>query len=109
MLQDVHTRKISLPVVAAPGDTTVVAAVPGAWIYVHEIIGDVNVSGTVTIKSGSTVLAAFDVDAGQGLTLTDEPGEDNRPRIECKPGDNFVLNLTAGSTFKGAIHYSLRY
>jgi hypothetical protein len=109
MLQDIHSRKISIPVVAAPGSTTVVAAVPGAWIYVHELMGDLDVNGTITIKSGSTSLAAFDLDAGQGLNESDEPGEDNRPRFECKPGDGFVLTLSAGSTFKGTCHYSLRY
>lgn len=109
MLQDAHSRKISLPVTAGPGSNSVIAAVPGAWIYVHELIGDLDIDGTLTIKSGSTTLAVFDLDAGQGLTEQDESGEDNRPRFECKPGDAFILELSAGATFQGAIHYSLRY
>lgn len=109
MLQDVHTRKLSIPVTAVPGANTVIAAVPGAWIYVHEIIGDLDVGGTITVKSGSTSLGSFALDAGQGLTVGDEPGEDNRPRFECKPGDAFVLTLSASSTFIGSVHYSLRY
>ncbi len=108
MLQDAHTRKISIPVTAPVGDTTVIAAVPGAWIYVHELIGDLASAGTLTILSGSTTLADFTLDEGQGITEQDEPGEDNRPRFECKPGDNFILRVTGG-TFKGACHYSLRY
>jgi hypothetical protein len=108
MLQDAHTRKISIPVTAPVGDTTVIAAVPGAWIYVHELIGDLAAAGNLIIKSGSTTLASFTLDAGQGLTEQDEPGEDNRPRFECKPGDAFVLTVTGG-TFNGACHYSLRY
>ena len=108
-LQDVHSKKISIAVSAGPGTNTVVAAVSGAWIYVHEVIGDLDVDGTITFKSGSTILGALTVDDGQGITLSDEPGEDNRPRFECIPGDDFVIHLSAGSTFKGIVHYSLRY
>lgn len=108
MLQDVHTRKTSIPVTAPVGDTTVIAAVPGAYIYVHELIGDLAVSGILTIKAGSRTLGAFTLDAGQGLTLQDEPGEDGRPRFECYPGEAFILTVTGG-TFNGACHYSLRY
>jgi len=108
MLQDAHSRKVSIPVTAPVGDTTVIAAVDGAWIYVHELIGDLASAGTLSIKSGTTELAAFTLDAGQGITEQDEPGEDNRPRFECKPGDAFVLTVTGG-TFTGACHYSLRY
>lgn len=108
MLQDAHTRKTSIPVTAPVGDTVVIAAVPGAWIYVHELIGDLAAGGNLTILSGSTVLAAFTLDSGQGITEQDEPGEDNSPRFMCKPGDDFILRVTGG-TFNGAAHYSLRY
>ena len=108
MLQDVHSRKISLPVSAPIGTTTIVAAVPGAWIYVHELIGDLAAAGTLDIKSGTTILASFDLDDGQGLTEQDEPGNDNVPRFQCKPGDAFILTVTGG-TFTGSIDYSLRY
>jgi hypothetical protein len=109
MLQDVHSKKITIPVVAAPGNTTVVAAITDGYIYVHEIMGDLDVSGTLTIKSGSTVLGAWDLDAGQGITLTDEPGMDGVPRFQCKPGEALVFTLSAGATFKGNIDYSFRY
>lgn len=108
MLQDAHSRKISISVTAPIGDTEVIPAVDGAWIYVHELIGDLAAAGTLTVKSGSAVLAAFTLDQGQGITLQDEPGEDNRPRFECKPGEAFTLTVTGG-TFSGACHYSLRY
>lgn len=110
MLQDVHERKISIAVNAnLTGDNIVVAFTPATWLYIHELIGDLNVSGTLTIKAGSRILAVFNLAAGQGLTEQDEPGEDNRPRFECKPGENFILNLSAGSTFTGSCHYSLRF
>ena len=110
MLQDVHTRKISIPVTTTgSGDNTVIAAVAGAWIYVHELIGDLDANDTLSVKAGSTILGTFDLTAGQGITLTDEPGEDNRPRFECKPGDAFILNITGAGIFKGSCHYSLRY
>lgn len=108
MLQDVHSRKISIPVTAPVGDTTVIAAVDGAWIYVHELVGDLAAGGNLDVKFGSRTLASFVLDAGQGITEQDEPGEDNRPRFEGKPGEAFILTVTGG-TFNGACHYSLRY
>lgn len=108
MLQDSHTRKISIPVTATIGDNTVIAAVDGAWIYIHELIGDLASAGNLTIKAGSRTLAAFTLDSGQGITEQDEPGEDSAPRFECRPGEAFILTVTGG-TFNGACHYSLRY
>lgn len=109
MLQDAHSRKISIVVTAAPGDTIVIPSVSGAWIYVHELMGDLDVNGTLSVLTGSTIRATFNLDAGQGITSQDEPGEDNRPRYECKPGEDFILRLSVGSTFQGTCHYSLRY
>ena len=108
MLQDAHSRKISIPVSAPVGTTSVITSVPGTWLYVHELIGDLSAAGTITIKAGSRTLAVFNLDAGQGLTEQDEPGEDNRPRFECMPGEDFILVVTGGD-FIGACHYSLRY
>lgn len=108
MLQDAHSRKISIPVSAAVGNQIVIAAVEGAWIYVHVLVGDLAAGGTLEVLSGTDSLATFALDAGQGITEQDEPGEDNRPRFECKPGDDFKLTVTGG-TFIGSCHYSLRY
>lgn len=110
MLQDVHERKISIPVAAtATGDNVVIAAVPGAWIYVHELMGDLDNTGNLIIKAGSRTLGSFTLDQGQGFTTQDEPGEDGRPRYECKPGEDFILTISAGAAFRGQVHYSLRY
>jgi len=109
MLHDSHAKKVSEAVVAPAGDNTVVAAQDDAYIYVHELMGDLDVNGTVTIKAGDRTLASFDLDAGQGLTLQDEPGMDGVSRFECRPGEAFILTVSAGSTFKGGIDYSLRY
>lgn len=110
MLQNVHTEKISIPVVAGAGTTTaIIPAQTDAWIYVHELMGDLDVGGTITIKAGDRVLAALDLDAGQGLTLQDEPGMDGEPRFKCKPGEAFNITMSAGSAFKGTCHYSFRY
>jgi hypothetical protein len=118
MLQDAHSRKVSIPVTATVGDTVVIADTVGAaagehWTYVHELIGDLAAAGNLTIlaidqAAGERILAAFTLDTGQGITEQDEPGEDNRPRFELKPGEDFVLRVTGG-TFNGACHYSLRY
>lgn len=107
MLQDVHTRKISIPVSAGPGSTIVIPAVAGNWIYVHSLMGDLSAAGQLDIYSGADLLASFNLAAGQGLTESDEPGEDNRPRFECKPGEDFILDVT-GAIFTGSCHYSLR-
>lgn len=107
MLQGVHERKINIPVLTViPGDNIVITGQDDRYIYIHELIGDLDVAGTLTVKAGARILAAFDLAAGQGITLTDEPGEDNRPRFECYPGEDFILNLSAGSIFKGNVHYS---
>lgn len=108
MLQDAHTMKISLPVVAPVGTTDVIAALPNAWIYIHELIGDLEANGTLVVRQGLQVAGTFRLDAGQGITLQDEPGEDNRPRFQCKPGEAFTLEITGG-TFNGAVSYSIRY
>ena len=110
MLTDVHTEKISIPVVAAKATTTaVVAAQTDAWIYVHELMGDLDVSGTITIKAGTRSLGSFDLDAGQGLTSQDEPGWDGVARFKCRPGEAFNITMSADSVFKGTCDYSLRY
>jgi hypothetical protein len=110
LLIDVHTQKNSIPVVAAKNATTaVVAANADAYIYVHELMGDLDVTGTITIKAGSRVLASFDLDAGQGLTDQDEPGWDGEARFKCRPGEAFNITMSADSVFKGTCDYSYRY
>lgn len=108
MLQDAHTRKINIPVVAAVGTHTVIPALANAWLYIHELIGDLEANGTIDIMCGLRNVGTFRVDAGQGLTLDDIPGEDNRPRFECRPGEAFTL-VISGGTFNGACSYSIRY
>lgn len=108
MLQDAHSKKTSEAVAATVGTTEVVAAQEDAYIYVHELIGDLAVGGNLTIQAGDRVLAAFVLDAGQGITEQDEPGMDGVARFECRPGEAFKLVVTGG-TFNGSIDYSFRY
>ncbi len=113
MLQDAHSRKISVPINATAGDTVLIARVANEWHYIHEIIGDLSAAGSVSIiaiDSDSTehVLATFTLADGQGLTLQDEPGEDNRPRFEFNPDQNAVMR-TSGGTFIGGLHWSKRF
>ena len=114
MLQDVHSRKTSVAISAAPGDTVLIARdlTTPAWHYIHEIIGDLSAAGTVSIiaiDSDTTehVLGTFNLADGQGLTLQDEPGEDNRPRFEFNPDQNAVMRTVTG-TFTGSMDYSTR-
>ena len=108
MQNDAHTKKTSIPVTAPVGTTTLIAAKTDAYIYVHELIGDLASAGNLTVMAGSRTLAAFTLDAGQGITEQDEPGMDGVPRFECKPGEAFILVVTGG-TFNGACDYSYRY
>lgn len=105
---DAHTKKTSIPVAATVGTTIVVAAQDDAWIYVHELMGDLAVAGNLVIKCGTVTKASFVLDAGQGITLQDEPGDSGVPRFECKPGEAFSLEITGG-TFNGTCVYSFRY
>ena len=108
MLMDAHTKKTSAAVSAAVGTTIIVAAQADAYIYVHELIGDLAIAGDLTVLAGVRVLGKFSLDAGQGITEQDEPGMDGVPRFECRPGEAFSLTVTGG-TFTGAIDYSFRY
>lgn len=112
MLQDAHSRKISEDVNAASGDTIIIPFNTEEWHYIHELIGDLSAAGTLAViaidqDSNERSLANFTLADGQGLTLQDEPGEDNRPRFEFKPGEDAVLRVTGG-TFIGSVHWSKR-
>jgi hypothetical protein len=108
MLHDAHAKKVSIAVAAPIGTTTLVAAQADAYIYVHELIGDLASAGNLTVMAGDRVLAAFTLDEGQGITEQDEPGMAGVPRFECRPGEAFKVVVTGG-TFNGALDYSLRY
>lgn len=115
MLQDASSRHISSAINAPIGDTVLITRDPDtpAWNYIHEIIGDLSAAGTmqiIAIDSDTTehVLGTFELGDGQGLTLQDEPGQDNRPRFEFNPDQNAVMRTTGG-TFKGSLDRSIRY
>jgi hypothetical protein len=108
MLQASHSKKIAEAVTAPVGTTTIVAAQPDAYIYIHELIGDLAAAGNLIIKCGTRTVASFTLDAGQGITEQDEPGMDGVSRFECRPGEAFILEVTGG-TFNGAIDYSFGY
>jgi len=108
MIVDAHSKKIAIPVAAVIGSTSLVAAQADAYIYIHELSGDLASAGNLIIKAGSRTLASFTLDAGQGITLQDEPGMDGVPRFECKPGEAFILEVTGG-TFNGTLDYSFRF
>lgn len=113
MLQDAHSRKISEAVVAPAGDTIIIPFSTDEWHYIHELIGDMSAAGSVEVvaidqDAAERSLGKWNLADGQGLTLQDEPGEDNRPRFEFKPGENAVLR-TVGGSFTGGLHWSIRY
>lgn len=116
MLQDVHSRKISEAVNAPAGDTVIIPFAPGLdeWHYIHELIGDLAAAGTMSVvaidqDSNERILGTFQLADGQGITLQDEPGEDNRPRFEFMPGEDAVIRTTTSATFIGSVHWSKRF
>jgi len=108
MQNDAHSKKIAAAVTALVGTTEIVAAQDDAYIYIHELIGDLSGAGNLIIKCGTRTVASFTLDAGQGITEQDEPGMDGVSKFECRPGEAFSLEVTGG-TFNGAIDYSFRY
>lgn len=110
MLTDVHEAKISSPIsISAAGDNVIVVGDRETWIYVHEVIGSAEGDVLLQFKAGTRVLAEFTLSAGQGLTEDDVPGDDGVPRFKCKPGEDFIINLSAPVQFTGGIQYSRRY
>lgn len=112
MLQDAHSRKIKEPIDAPAGDTVLIPRNPEAWNYIHEIIGDLSAAGTMQIigidsDENEEIMGTFNLADGQGLTLQDEPGEDNRPRFEFRPDQDAVMRCSGGD-FIGAMDRSIR-
>lgn len=117
MLQDAHSRKISEAVSAPAGDTIIIPRSTNLdeWHYIHELIGDLSGAGSLIVVAiddtsptpVERILGEFNLAEGQGLTLQDEPGEDNRPRFEFRPDEDAVLR-TVGADFTGALHWSIR-
>ena len=107
MLTDVHEGKINVPLELSAGDNIVVPGNSDRWVYIHEIIGSLDTAGTLEIRSGSTVLATFDLAANQGITEDDVSGDEGVPRFKITAGQNFIINPSAN--FTGALQYSFRY
>jgi len=114
MIQDASSRHISSAINAAPGDTVLIARnlTTPAWNYIHEIIGDLSTAGSMSIiainsAAAERVLGTFNLGDGQGLTLQDQSGQDNRPRFEFNPDENAVMRCVTG-TFTGSLERSIR-
>ncbi len=110
MLTDAHEGKVNIPIIInTSGDNIIVTHDSESWIYIHELIGDAAAPVTLTVKTGSVVVASFTLDAGQGITEQDVPGDDGVPRFKCNPSQDFILNLSSGVAFNGALQYSRKY
>ena len=112
MIQDVHEKIESIPVdIAASGDNVVITGDTNSeyYIYIHEIIGSAAGAVTLKIQAGARILAEFELQADQGITLDDIPGHDGVPRFKCRPGEDFIINLSGAVNFKGSCAHSRRY
>jgi hypothetical protein len=74
-------------------------------IKVWQILLNSSGANVITPKSGSTVIGGQIVHTAAGSSTTEQNTE--TPWIECKPGQNLVLNFTAGNTTTGTLWYSL--
>lgn len=107
---DAHEGKITIPVnVTATGDTVLVAGDTESWIYIHELIGSCDDAETIKLLEDSNELARFELDANQGITLSDINGDEGVPRFKIKLNKDFVMNKSTGGTFTGSLVYSRRY
>lgn len=116
MLKQVHgaLTQLNVDVTFVPAaDTIIIPATtnPVSYIFIHELIGDLDIASTLTIKttgSQTRTLATFKLDPAQGITLSVLANEDGLPRFEIYPGENFVINSSAAANLAGNILYSLR-
>jgi hypothetical protein len=109
MLLNIHGVKTDTNVsISASGDNTVIAAITNGEIFIHELIGSAAGTVTLTIKCGARVVGTFQLQAGQGLTLTDVVGDDGVSRFVCYQGEAFILNLSGAVAFTGSIQYSYK-
>lgn len=110
MMQDIAGEKINIPInVTGSGDFTIIAAQPNKAIYIYELIGDVNATTNLSVKSGaSSTLGTFGLADSQGLTLTSVGNLEGVPRFVIKPNEAFILNMSAPATYIGNVYYAIR-
>lgn len=108
MMFDVHSQKINIPLnISSSGDNVILAGESDKWFYIHEIVGTPTNNLLMQIKSGTDVLHEFNLQANQGTTISDIPGEEGSPRFRIRPGQDFIINLDTPE-FVGGLSYSIR-
>lgn len=106
---DFASHPVMAPIsISAAGDNIIVAGIPNNWIYIHQIAlvadGGANL---VTLKKGATDLSYIPLIADMAFVF-----ENTRPDypylFDIESNVDFIINLTAATSIKGHIIYSLR-
>jgi hypothetical protein len=107
---DSTTRPVMAPIsISTAGDNVIVSGNPSQYIYVRQIL--LTTPGgaqTIEFKEGpSTVLSNFELNANDGI-IVENTSFDYPFLFDCKPGQDFIINLSAGTSVIGHIVYGFR-
>ena len=107
------TDSITRPVmqnisISTAGDNIIVASNPSQYIYIRQLLlttpGGAQV---IKIKDGSLVKSTFSINANDGLVL--ENTQPDYPFLfDIKPGNDFIINLSAGTSVTGHVVFGYR-
>lgn len=106
---DSTTRPVMIPInISTAGDNVIIAGDPSQAIYIRQILlttpGGAQV---VELKDGATVLSNFEVNANDGIIL-EQTLQDYPFFLDCKPGDDFIINLSNATSVIGHVSYGFR-
>lgn len=106
---DSITRPIMIPIsISAAGDNVVITGLPNQYIYVRQLLlTSPGGAQTITLKDGTTTLSNFELNANDGLVL-ENTAPDFPFLLDCKAGDNFIINLSAATSVIGHVSYGYR-
>lgn len=106
---DSTTRPVMQPIdISTAGDNIIVAGDPIQGIYVRQLL--LTTAGgaqTITLKNGSTTLSNFLLNNDDGVIL-ENTSFDYPFILECNPGEDFIINLSAGTQVIGHLVYGFR-
>ena len=87
---------------AGVGDNIIVTGLPGKQIKILQFFFVAAAATNITLKSGATALSgqmAFTANMSMFLDFIQLP-------LTCNPGDNFIINLSAGVQISGTLWFS---
>lgn len=109
---DTLTRPIMIPIeISDAGDNVIIAGTPDKYIYIRQLllIADGGDNTVTIIADGGTPreLSIIPLKDDTGFTL-ENTAPDYPFLFDTKPGEDLILNLSAGTGVKGHIIYGYR-